>query len=45
MAVTLSNNEKKALGEIFSSLGEEKSIWGSFKDFLKKIKMFFKQSN
>jgi len=44
MAVTLSNNEKKALSEIFSSLNEEKSFWKSFKDMIKRIKRSLKGS-
>ncbi len=42
MAVTLSENEKKALSELFTSIQDKKNLFGKKKDMMKNIKKSFK---
>ncbi len=42
MAVTLSENEKKALSELFTSIQDKKNLFCKIKDVMKNIKKSLK---
>ncbi len=44
MAVTLNENEKKALNELFTSIQTKKSFSDKIKNFLKFFKIFTKSN-